>query len=247
MGLLSLLRKLKLRERELRLLILGLDNAGKTTIVRRFNGESEEELRRISPTLGFNIFTLDFALELDDPADSAATAATSASAGSQDAPAKKQRRFANYKLNIWDVGGQKTIRSYWRNYFEQTDGIVWVVDSTDRHRLKDCREELEAVLKQERLAGATLLIFANKQDLPGAMSCGEIRQALGLDGPKGDSEAAESGGGGGAGQQPGGLGGLGSKRHWAIVSCSAVTGQGLLQGMKFLVGDISKRVFSWGD
>ena len=54
-----------------------------------------------------------------------------------------------YKLNVWDVGGQKTIRSYWRNYFEQTDGVIWVVDSADRRRLRDCKEELTMLLSQE--------------------------------------------------------------------------------------------------
>jgi ADP-ribosylation factor family len=52
-------------------------------------------------------------------------------------------------LNIWDVGGQKTIRSYWRNYFEQTDGLVWVVDSSDVRRLEDCKAELHNLLKEE--------------------------------------------------------------------------------------------------
>lgn len=54
-----------------------------------------------------------------------------------------------YKLNIWDVGGQKSLRSYWRNYFESTDGLVWVVDSADRLRLEDCRQELSALLLEE--------------------------------------------------------------------------------------------------
>ena len=57
--------------------------------------------------------------------------------------------FIRYKLNIWDVGGQKSLRSYWRNYFESTDGLVWVVDSADRRRLDDCRRELEALLVEE--------------------------------------------------------------------------------------------------
>lgn len=116
-----------------------------------------------------------------------------------------------FKLNIWDVGGQKSLRSYWRNYFESTDGLVWVVDSADRMRLEDCRKELSALLLEEvrrltqfwfmlrifkkkntegfhshgcllvpffyqRLAGATLLVFANKQDLPGALSKDAIRE-----------------------------------------------------------------------
>lgn len=57
--------------------------------------------------------------------------------------------IGRYTLNIWDVGGQKTIRSYWRNYFEQTDGLVWVVDSSDRRRLDDCKYELDNLLKEE--------------------------------------------------------------------------------------------------
>lgn len=54
-----------------------------------------------------------------------------------------------FKLNIWDVGGQKSLRSYWRNYFESTDGLVWVVDSADRLRLEDCKKELGALLLEE--------------------------------------------------------------------------------------------------
>ena len=57
--------------------------------------------------------------------------------------------YGRYTLNIWDVGGQKTIRSYWRNYFEQTDGLVWVVDSSDLRRLDDCKSELDNLLKEE--------------------------------------------------------------------------------------------------
>lgn len=58
-------------------------------------------------------------------------------------------RVSRFKLNIWDVGGQKSLRSYWRNYFESTDGLVWVVDSADRLRLEDCRQELSALLLEE--------------------------------------------------------------------------------------------------
>jgi len=47
------------------------------------------------------------------------------------------------------VGGQKTLRSYWRNYFEKTDALIWVVDATDRLRLDDCREELSGLLLEE--------------------------------------------------------------------------------------------------
>lgn len=50
---------------------------------------------------------------------------------------------------MWDVGGQKSLRSYWRNYFECTDGLIWVVDSADKRRLDDCRNELHVLLKEE--------------------------------------------------------------------------------------------------
>ena len=48
-----------------------------------------------------------------------------------------------------DVGGQKTLRSYWRNYFEKTDALIWVVDATDRLRIEDCRDELHGLLQEE--------------------------------------------------------------------------------------------------
>ncbi|KAF9973341.1 ADP-ribosylation factor-like protein 2 [Actinomortierella ambigua] len=181
MGLLTILKKNRQKEREIRILMLGLDNAGKTTILKRINGE---DIDTIAPTLGFNIKTLE---------------------------------HKGFKMNIWDVGGQKSIRSYWRNYFEQTDGLVWVVDSADRHRLADCRKELHELLKEERLSGASLLVFANKQDLPGSLNDQQIRQELELD-------SIES-------------------HHWAILACSARTGENLLAGMDWIVGDIGSRIY----
>eukprot|EP00741_Cyanophora_paradoxa_P006273 tig00000989_g6082.t1 len=181
MGLLTILKKVKMKEKEMRLLILGLDNAGKTTIVKRMNGENIEE---IAPTLGFEIRTWE---------------------------------YRGFKLNVWDVGGQTTIRSYWRNYFEQTDGLVWVVDCADRLRLEDCRAELHKLLQQERLAGASLLVFANKQDLPGALTAPEIASILQLNEIK--------------------------SRHWHIQPCSAVTGNGLVDGIDWLVSDIASRIY----
>jgi len=182
MGLLTILKKLKQKEKEMRILILGLDNAGKTTILKKFNGE---DISEIAPTLGFNIKTLE---------------------------------HRGYQLNCWDVGGQKSLRSYWRNYFESTDGLIWVVDSADKRRLEDCKKELQALLQEERLLGATLLVFANKQDLPGALNVEQIREVLELDSIL--------------------------THHWQIIYCIAVTGQNLLQGVDWIVDDISKRIFS---
>ncbi|KKY25023.1 putative adp-ribosylation factor family protein [Phaeomoniella chlamydospora] len=178
---LSILRKARLKDKELRVLMLGLDNAGKTTIVKRI---MNEDINTVSPTLGFIIKTID---------------------------------FQGYKLNIWDVGGQKTLRSYWRNYFEKTDALIWVVDATDRVRIADCQHELSGLLLEERLMGASLLIFANKTDVDGCMDENEIRKGLKLDSIQ--------------------------THQWTILQCSAVTGKNLTKGLDWVVQDARDRLF----
>ena len=73
--------------------------------------------------------------------------------------------------------GQKAIRPYWRNYFDQTDALVYVIDCSDRRRIDETGAELEALLQEERLAGVPLLVFANKQDLLNAMKEDEVGSA----------------------------------------------------------------------
>ena len=68
-------------------------------------------------------------------------------------------------MNVWDIGGQKAIRPYWKNYYENTDGMVFVVDSSDEERIKECIEELNSLLQEEALMKTPLLVYANKQDL----------------------------------------------------------------------------------
>jgi len=102
----TLLRKLKRTDNEARILVLGLDNSGKTTILKKL---SEEDISHIMPTQGFNIKSL-----------------------MQD----------GFKLNVWDIGGQKSIRPYWRNYFDQTDALVYVIDSADSRRMEETATEL---------------------------------------------------------------------------------------------------------
>jgi ADP-ribosylation factor protein 1/Arf/Sar family protein len=67
---------------------------------------------------------------------------------------------------VWDVGGQDKIRPLWRHYFQNTQGIIFVVDSNDRDRVPEAREELQRMLNEDELRDALLLVFANKQDLP---------------------------------------------------------------------------------
>ncbi|KAJ5221856.1 ADP-ribosylation factor-like protein 2 [Penicillium citrinum] len=125
--------------------------------------------------------------------------------------------FMGYKLNIWDVGGQRTLRSYWKNYFEKTDTLVWVVDATDRLRVGDCREELAGLLLEERLMGASLLVFLNKTDVEQCMTEEEVRERLGLN--------------------------LIKTHKWTILSCSAMTGNNLNEGLKWVVQDAKDRLF----
>ncbi|RAL59477.1 hypothetical protein DID88_006592 [Monilinia fructigena] len=178
---LSVLRKARLKDKEMRILMLGLDNAGKTTIVKKIMGE---DVNTVSPTLGFIIKTIE---------------------------------HDGYKLNIWDVGGQKTLRSYWRNYFEKTDALIWVVDATDRLRIEDCKEELHALLQEERLSGASFLVFANKTDVNGCMKETEIQEMLELDAIR--------------------------THKWHIINCSAMSGKNLKEGLAWVVEDSKERLF----
>lgn len=105
MGLLALIKKLRSNpEQELRILLLGLDNAGKTTLLKSL---ASEDVTHITPTQGFNI---------------------------------KSVQSEGFKLNVWDIGGQRKIRPYWRNYFENTDVLVYVIDSADRRRFDETGE-----------------------------------------------------------------------------------------------------------
>ena len=114
---------------------------------------------------------------------------------------------------MWDVGGQKTIRPYWRNYFESTDGIIYVIDSADRRRMEETGIELQQIIDEEKLSGVPLLIYANKQDLLNSLSASEITAGLNLHSIR--------------------------DRQWQIVPCSAKTGEGLKDGLEFIIGEFN--------
>ncbi|KEY69398.1 hypothetical protein S7711_05712, partial [Stachybotrys chartarum IBT 7711] len=117
--------------------------------------------------------------------------------------------YKNLNFNVWDLGGQTSIRPYWRCYYANTAAVIFVVDSTDIERLQTAADELSAMLNEDELKDAALLVFANKQDQPGAKGAADISEALRL------GELRD--------------------RNWSIMACSAVDGSGVNEGMDWLV------------
>jgi ADP-ribosylation factor protein 6 len=77
--------------------------------------------------------------------------------------------YKNVKFNVWDVGGQDKIRPLWRHYYSGTQGLIFVVDSSDTARVEEARSELHKIINDREMKDALLLVFANKQDIPGRM------------------------------------------------------------------------------
>jgi len=164
--------------KEMRILMVGLDAAGKTTILYKLK---LGEIVTTIPTIGFNVETVE---------------------------------YKNIQFTVWDVGGQDKIRPLWRHYFQNTQGIIFVVDSNDRDRVVEAREELQRMLNEDELREALLLVFANKQDLPNAMNAAEITDKLGLHSLR--------------------------QRAWYIQSTCATSGDGLYEGLEWLSNSLRK-------
>ena len=131
---------------EARILVLGLDNAGKTTILYRLHLNTTVAT---SPTLGCNVERV--------VAPGSGTA-----------------------FEVWDLGGQASLRPSWAAYYKATDAVIMVVDSTDRARAGVAKGELFSLLADAHTRGAPLLVVANKQDVAGAMGVPELTAALSL-------------------------------------------------------------------
>ncbi|XP_054246224.1 ADP-ribosylation factor 1-like isoform X2 [Indicator indicator] len=158
--------------KEIRLLMVGLDAAGKTTILYRLKlGETVTTI----PTIGFNVETVE---------------------------------YKNISFTVWDVCSQDKVRPLWRHYFQNTQGLIFVVDSSDRERLSEAKEELMRMMSNVEFCDALLLVFANKQDLPNAMNAAEITDKLGLHSLR--------------------------HRNWYIQATCATSGDGLYEGLDWL-------------
>ena len=168
-----------LGKKDVRILMVGLDAAGKTTILYQLKmGETVKTI----PTIGFTVETLD---------------------------------YKGLNFTVWDVGGQDKIRVLWKHYYQNTDGLIFVVDSNDRDRIEDAAEELKKMLAEEELKDSVVLVMANKQDLSGALSPNEVTDKMGMGQLKG--------------------------RQWLVQGTSATTGQGLKEGLEWMAGVLLKK------
>lgn len=164
---------------EHKICIVGLDAAGKTTILYKLE---LGEFVKTAPTIGSNVEVI---------------------------------KHKNLLLNMWDLGGQSALRPTWRTYFINTDAIILVVDSADHDRLDLAREELHMLLQSEDLAGAYVLVYANKQDLPEAASVAELSETLALHSIQ--------------------------DHDWHIQACSALNGTGLYDGLDWITDRLKSK------
>ncbi|KAF7647052.1 hypothetical protein LDENG_00178060 [Lucifuga dentata] len=168
-----------LSKRQMRILMVGLDAAGKTTILYKLK---LGEIVTTIPTIGFNVETVE---------------------------------YKNISFTVWDVGGQDKIRPLWRHYFQNTQGLIFVVDSNDRERVAEAADELSKMLLEDELKDSALLVFANKQDLPNALSTNELTEKLDLLSRR--------------------------NRTWYIQATCATQGTGLYEGLDWLSNELSKK------
>lgn len=140
MGLLTIIKKQKIKDRELRCLILGLDNSGKSTIVNQLLPVAERD-DSITPTVGFQIHNI----QIHNDEDS-----------------------QEYTVSMWDIGGQRTLRPFWDNYFDKTDVLVWCIDVSSAIRFDESFQELRELVTQDRDRighQCKLVVAINKCDL----------------------------------------------------------------------------------
>ncbi|KAJ3410284.1 hypothetical protein HDV05_003966 [Chytridiales sp. JEL 0842] len=160
-------------KRELRIVMMGLDGSGKTSILYRLKKAAVMET---VPTVGFNVEAV---------------------------------KFKNISFQVWDCGGQDSIRPLWRHYFAGTQGLVFVIDSADEGRMKEASRELGKILENPEMEGVPVLVLANKQDLEEVLTVDEITSMLDL-----KSRATD--------------------RQWQVAPACGTTGQGLTEALSWL-------------
>ncbi|KAL7711497.1 ADP-ribosylation factor [Entamoeba marina] len=160
------------RPKETKIVMAGLDAAGKTTILYKLKiGECVNTI----PTIGFNVETVD---------------------------------YNNIHFTIWDLCGQTGIRRLWEHYCQGTNGLIYVLDSSDEERFDEAREALEGIINDDSLKNVPILIFVNKHDLPNSMNVDDIITSLKLNSIE--------------------------NRKWNCQYSCAITGDGLYEGLDWL-------------
>ena len=166
-------------KKAVRILLVGLDAAGKTSILYQlWKGEKVKTL----PTIGIQVESLD---------------------------------YKDWNFITFDLGGAEKMRLLFRHFYQNTEGLIFVVDSNDRDRMNDAAEELKKMLAEEELKDCCVLVMANKQDLNGALAPGEVTDKLGMGELKG--------------------------RTWLVQGTSATTGQGLKEGLDWMASVLLKK------
>jgi len=117
--------------------------------------------------------------------------------------------YRNVTFTMWDVGGQEKIRALWHHYFVKSQGLIFVVDSSDSSRMLEARKELHKLLQEPELKEAKLLVFANKQDVNSCLNASDVIDLLDLTHVQ--------------------------DRDWHVQGCSANTGKGVYEGLDWLV------------
>eukprot|EP00930_Biecheleria_cincta_P069471 TRINITY_DN5720_c0_g1_i1.p1 TRINITY_DN5720_c0_g1~~TRINITY_DN5720_c0_g1_i1.p1 ORF type:complete len:174 (-),score=40.09 TRINITY_DN5720_c0_g1_i1:42-563(-) len=124
--------------------------------------------------------------------------------------------YKNIVFTVWDLGGQNRTRQIWQHYYQNTDALIFVIDSSDRARIDEAHEELMRMLSRDEMKECSLLVMANKQDLPNAMTTQELVQRLGLNQ-------------------------LGKQRKWLVQETCATVGEGLHEGLDWLAVTIAEK------
>ena len=163
---------------QVNILIVGLDNSGKTSIIEKMklqSGKSGAAPSEVTPTVGFSV---------------------------------DEFSKGSLSFTVFDMSGAGRYRNLWEQHYREAKAIIFVVDSADKLRLCVAKDELDAMLASGDLRGKPFLIFANKMDIPSALSPVDIAQGLALD------EIHE--------------------HPWQIVPSNALDGTGLQEGVDWL-------------
>jgi len=163
----------------MKIVILGLNNAGKTTILYRLH---LGHVITTQPTIGSNV---------------------------------EEVTHNNINFQVWDLGGQDSLRALWGTYLCQTEAVIFVVDSNDQENLVVAKMELFNVLLHDSLKNKLLLLLANKQDIQGCRTAGQICEDLNLHAIK--------------------------EHEWHLQGCCALSGEGLSAGLDWLAERILER------